>query len=230
VPWGSGGSLFLIAGILGATVMPHVVYLHSALLADRIRPRSPIEAKRLFHYSLVDVLIAMPLAGVVNGGMLIMAAVTFDQHGLHGISDLGQAYHTLTPLLGHFAAQIFAISLLASGLSSSTVGTMAGQVIMQGFVGFRIPLWIRRFATMLPSFVVIGLGLPTATTLIVSQIVLSIVLAFAVIPLVMFTARKDIMGILVNHRATTMIGWAVSGIIVTLNGVLIVQTLGAILR
>lgn len=226
VPFVGANSLLLSAGILGATVMPHVVYLHSALTQNRVRPRNPVEARRLFRFTLVDVLTAMPLAGVVNGGMLVMAAVVFNQHGLTQLSDLGAAYKTLTPLLGPAAATIFAISLLASGLSSSTVGTMAGQVVMQGFVGFRIPLWIRRIGTMLPSFVVIGLGLPTAATLVVSQVILSIVLAFAVIPLIMFTSRGDLMGSLVNHRVTTLVGWAAAATIVILNGVLIYTILG----
>ncbi len=226
VPFVGANTLLISAGILGATVMPHVVYLHSALTQDRIRPRNAREAKRLFRFTLIDVFTAMPLAGVVNGGMLVMAAVVFHEHGYTQLSDLGTAYKTLTPLLGPAAATIFAISLLASGLSSSTVGTMAGQVVMQGFVGFRIPLWLRRFATMLPSFVVIGLGLPTAATLVISQVVLSIVLAFAVIPLVIFTSRRDLMGGLVNHRVTTGLGWASAGTIVALNGVLIYTLLG----
>lgn len=226
VPFFQGNSLALTAGILGATVMPHVVYLHSALLADRIRPRTPEQARRLFRFTVLDVMIAMPLAGLVNGGMLITAAVTFHQHGLTHISDLTEAYKTLTPLLGQAAATVFAVSLLASGLSSSTVGTMAGQVIMQGFVGFSIPLWVRRCVTMLPSFVVIGLNLPSATTLVVSQVVLSIVLGFAVVPLVMFTARSDIMGVLVNRRATTLVGWLCTAVIVALNVLLIYSVLG----
>jgi len=226
VPFVSGNTLLISAGILGATVMPHVVYLHSALTQDRIHPRNPQEARRLFRFTLVDIFTAMPLAGVVNGGMLVMAAVVFNQHGLTSLSDLGAAYRTLTPLLGPAAATIFAISLLASGLSSSTVGTMAGQVVMQGFVGFRIPLWVRRVVTMTPSFIVIGLGLPTASTLVISQVVLSVVLAFAVVPLVTFTSRRDLMGALVNHRATTMVGWGCAAIIVTLNSVLIFTLMG----
>jgi manganese transport protein len=226
VPYVGHNTFLLSAGILGATVMPHVVYLHSALTQDRIRPRNPREARRLFHFTLVDVFVAMPLAGVVNGGMLVMAAVVFHQHGYTGLSDLGAAYKTLSPLLGPAAATIFAVSLLASGLSSSTVGTMAGQVVMQGFVGFHVPLWVRRTVTMLPSFIVIGLGLPTATTLVVSQVVLSVVLAFAVIPLIMFTSRRDLMGVLVNHWLTTAAGWTCALIIVVLNGLLIYTTLG----
>ena len=229
VPFVSHGSVLLSVGILGATVMPHVVYLHSALTQKRIRPASEAQARRLFRFTVIDICVAMPLAGVVNGGMLVMAAITFHQHGKTQISDLTQAYQTLTPLLGHAAATIFAVSLLASGLSSSTVGTMAGQVIMQGFVGFQIPLWLRRGLTMIPSFVVIGLNLPTATTLVVSQVVLSVVLAFAVIPLIIFTSRRDIMGGLVNHPLTTALGWACAALIVALNMLLIYQTLGGVL-
>jgi manganese transport protein len=226
VPFVGPNTFLLSAGILGATVMPHVVYLHSALTQDRVRPRNPQEARRLFRFTQLDVYIAMPLAGVVNGGMLIMAAVVFHQHGYTGLSDLGAAYKTLSPLLGQAAATIFAISLLASGLSSSTVGTMAGQVVMQGFVGFSIPLWVRRILTMLPAFIVIGLNLPTATTLVISQVVLSVVLGFAVVPLVMFTSRRDLMGALVNRSATTAIGWVCAGVIIVLNVLLIYTTLG----
>jgi manganese transport protein len=230
VPYVGANTFVLSAGILGATVMPHVVYLHSALMQDRIRPRNPNEARRLFRFTLIDVLIAMPLAGIVNGGMLVMAAVVFHQHGYTALSDLGAAYKTLTPLLGPAAATIFAVSLLASGLSSSTVGTMAGQVVMQGFVGFHIPLWLRRAITMLPSFVVIGLGLPTAQTLVVSQVVLSLVLGFAVVPLVMFTSRRDLMGVLVNHWITTVVAWSCAAVIVALNGLLIFTALGGTVR
>jgi manganese transport protein len=152
--------------------------------------------------------------------------VVFHQHGRTDLSDLGEAYRTLSPLLGPASATIFAISLLASGLSSSTVGTMAGQVIMQGFVGFTIPLWLRRSLTMLPSFVVIGLALPTATTLVVSQVVLSVVLGFAVVPLIMFTSRRRLMGVLTNHLATTIAGWGCAVVIVVLNAMLIFTTLG----
>jgi len=226
VPFVGPNTFLLSAGILGATVMPHVVYLHSSLTQDRIRPRTPEQAKRLFRFTVLDVLVALPLAGVVNGGMLIMAAAVFHQHGKTDVSDLREAYKTLTPLLGQASATIFAISLLASGLSSSTVGTLAGQVIMQGFVGFKIPLFLRRVLTMLPSFVVIGLNLPTATTLVISQVVLSIVLGFAVVPLVMFTARRDLMGVLTNHKVTTALGWLCATVIVALNALLIYTVFG----
>jgi manganese transport protein len=226
VPFVGPNTFLLSAGILGATVMPHVIYLHSALTKDRIRPRDEHEARRLFRFTLVDVLTAMPLAGVVNGGMLVMAAVVFHQQGYTTLSDLGTAYKTLSPLLGPAAATIFAISLLASGLSSSTVGTMAGQIIMQGFVGFTIPLWLRRSLTMLPSFIVIGLSLPTATTLVISQVVLSVVLGFAVVPLMLFTSRRDLMGVLVNRWVTNVVGWACAAVIVALNVLLVYTTLG----
>jgi manganese transport protein len=226
VPTLPKSGFLLAAGILGATVMPHVVYLHSALTQHRIRPANEQQMRRLYRFTVVDVLMAMPLATVVNGGMLIMAALTFHIHGLTSISDLGQAYRTLTPILGSAAAVIFGISLLASGLSSSTVGTMAGQVIMQGFVGFSIPLWIRRGLTMLPSFVVIGLGLPTASTLVVSQVVLSVVLGFAVVPLMWFTSQRKFVGILRNHPVVSAAGWACAAVIVVLNGLLIYTSLG----
>ncbi len=226
VPFVGPDTFLLSAGILGATVMPHVVYLHSALTQNRIQARNDQEKRRLFRFTQIDILVALPLAGVVNGGMLIMAAVVFHGHGHPDVSDLGDAYKTLTPLLGQASATIFAVSLLASGLSSSTVGTMAGQVIMQGFVGFTIPLWLRRTLTMLPSFIVIGLNLPTASTLVISQVVLSIVLAFAVVPLIMFTSRRDLMGVLTNHIVTTIVGWGCAVLIVVLNILLIYTTLG----
>jgi manganese transport protein len=229
VPFANKDTLLLSAGILGATVMPHVVYLHSALTQNRVTTRDPQQRHRLFRFTLIDVLVAMPLAGVVNGGMLIMAAVVFHQHGLTNLSDLGQAYHTLDPLVGSAAATIFGISLLASGLSSSTVGTMAGQVIMQGFVGFKIPIWLRRLLTMLPAFIVIGLNLPTATALVISQVILSVVLAFAVVPLVMFTSRRDIMGVLTNHPITKVAAWASAVVIVALNILLIYSTFGGVI-
>jgi manganese transport protein len=229
VPFASQDTLLLSAGILGATVMPHVVYLHSALTQRRITTKDPRQLRRLFRFTLIDVLVAMPLAGLVNGGMLIMAAVVFHQHGFTSLSDLGEAYHTLEPLVGGAAATIFGISLLASGLSSSTVGTMAGQVIMQGFVGFKIPLWLRRLLTMLPAFIVIGLSLPTATVLVISQVVLSVVLAFAVVPLVMFTSRPEIMGVLTNRPVTRVAAWACAVVIVLLNVLLIYRTFGGVL-
>jgi manganese transport protein len=218
VPQFSGTeSILLATGILGATVMPHVIFLHSALTQGRIVTREPFQLKRLYRFELVDVAVAMGLAGLVNMGMLIMAASTFFHAGLVTVGTIEEAHRTLTPLLGGAASWVFALSLLASGLSSSTVGTMAGQVIMQGFVRRRVSVWLRRLVTMVPSLGVIALGLDPTRTLVISQVVLSFALPFAVIPLVLFTARRDIMGVLVNRRLTTALASIVAAIIVGLN-------------
>jgi len=225
VPWlGGTQSILFSVGIIGATVMPHVIYLHSSLTQQRIIPRSEQEARRIFRWSIPDVVIAMGLAGLVNMAMLYMAAATFYAHGQTGVADINSAYKTLTPLLGGAASLVFAISLLASGLSSSTVGTMAGQVIMQGFVGFTIPIWMRRLVTMLPAVIVAAVGLNPTSTLVISQVVLSFVLPLPVITLVMFTRRRDIMGILVNKRITTWTAIACSAIILCLNVWLLYST------
>ena len=218
-------SVLLSAGILGATVMPHVIFLHSALTQNRIVVNSPEMRKRLFRFELVDVAVAMGVAGFVNAAMLIMAAATFHRAGLGDIATIEEAHITLEPLLGAAARWIFAISLLVSGLSSSAVGTMSGQVIMQGFLKRFIPLWLRRLVTMLPSLVVIFIGLDPTRTLVISQVVLSFGLPFAVIPLVLFSQRSDLMGDLVNHRFTTLVGWVVAALIVALNLFLLYQTL-----
>ncbi len=225
VPQFSGTeSILLAAGILGATVMPHVIYLHSALTQGRIVTRDPPLLKKLLRFEMIDVIIAMGLAGFVNAAMLIMAASTFFLAGLSNVGTIQEAYKTLTPLLGQAASWVFAISLLASGLSSSTVGTMAGQVIMQGFIRRRIPIWIRRVATMLPTLLVIVIGLDPTRTLVLSQVVLSFGIPFALVPLVMFTRRKELMGVLVNHRLTTIIASIVTGLIISLNIFLLYQT------
>lgn len=210
-------SVLLATGILGATVMPHVVFLHSALTQHRIVPKDEAQARRLFRFEVMDVIIAMGLAGAVNAAMLIMAASTFYAKGLTHIASIEEAYRTLTPLLGPTSSTVFAISLLASGLSSSTVGTMAGQVIMQGFLHRQIPIWIRRLVTMAPAIVVIGAGLDPTRTLVISQVVLSFGLPFALIPLVLFTSRRDLMGVLVNRRGTTVLAAAVTTAIIALN-------------
>jgi manganese transport protein len=225
VPQFSGTeSLLLAVGILGATVMPHVIYLHSALTQGRIVTRDPQLLRRLFRFELVDVLIAMGIAGLVNAAMLIMAASTFFSTGASHVSTIEEAYRTLTPLLGPASSVVFAISLLASGLSSSTVGTMSGQVIMQGFLHRQIPIWVRRLVTMLPSLVVISIGLDPTRTLVLSQVVLSFGIPFALVPLILFTRRADLMGVLVNHRLTTAIASAVAGVIILLNVFLLYQT------
>ncbi len=217
-------SVLLSVGILGATVMPHVIFLHSSLTQHRIVTRDPGQLRRLFRFQLVDVAIAMSLAGVINLSMLVMASSTFYTHGLFTVASIEEAYRTLTPLLGSAASTVFAISLLASGLSSSTVGTMAGQVIMQGFLHVHIPLWVRRLVTMLPALVVIAIGLNPTRTLVISQVVLSFGIPFALIPLVLFTRRQDLMGELVNHRLTTLVASLVAAIIVVLNLYLLWQT------
>ena len=217
-------SLYLSVGIIGATVMPHVIYLHSSLTQGRIQTGSEVEKQRLARFNRLDVVIAMSLAGLVNMAMLTSAAAAFHFTGRQDVADLTVAYKTLTPLLGGGAAIAFALALLASGLSSSTVGTMAGQVVMQGFVGFRIPLLLRRLLTMIPAFAVILAGLNPTSTLILSQVVLSFGIPFALVPLLLFTARKDLMGSLVNTRTVTVFGWIVATIIILLNIYLLVQT------
>lgn len=225
VPWeGNTSSILFSVGIIGATVMPHVIYLHSSLTQKRIVPRNEQEARRIFRWSIPDVVIAMGLAGLVNMAMLYMAAATFFAHGRSNIGDIPTAYQTLTPLLGGAASFVFALSLLASGLSSSTVGTMAGQVIMQGFVGFTVPVWVRRLVTMLPALVVIALGLNPTTTLVLSQVVLSFVLPLPVITLIYFTSRRDIMGILVNKKLTTVLASLCGAAILLLNIMLLYLT------
>jgi manganese transport protein len=216
-------SVVLAVGILGATVMPHAIFLHSALTQGRIVVREPAQMRRLFRFEVFDVVIAMGLASLVNAAMLIMAASAFYNQGLTSIGTIEEAYRTLQPLLGKAAGTVFAISLLASGLSSSTVGTMAGQVIMQGFLHRHIQPWIRRLVTMAPSLIVIALGLDPTRTLVISQVALSFGLPFAIIPLVMFTSRKDIMGVLVNRRITTLLASLAAGLIVFLNIFLIYQ-------
>jgi manganese transport protein len=218
-------SVLLATGILGATVMPHVIFLHSSLTQDRIVVKKAEQRRRLLHYEVVDVTLAMGVAGLVNAAILMMAAATFHRAGLSHIASLEEAHLTLEPLLGKASGWIFAVSLLASGLASSTVGTMAGQVIMQGFIKRHIPLWVRRLVTILPSLVVIAVGLDPTRTLVISQVVLSFGLPFAVIPLLLFTRRRDVMGDLVNGHWTTLVTCVVAVLIVTLNGYLLVQTL-----
>jgi manganese transport protein len=225
VPQFSGAqSVLLATGILGATVMPHAIFLHSALTQGRIVTKDPVRVRRLFRFEIADVVIAMGLASLVNMAMLIMAAATFFKKGLTAIGTIEEAHRTLEPLLGQAASGVFAVSLLAAGLSSSTVGTGAGQVIMQGFLERHIPVWIRRLVTMIPSLVVIAIGFEPTRTLVISQVVLSFGLPFAIVPLVLFTCRRDIMGVLVNRRSTTIVAWLITGCIVLLNIYLIVQT------
>jgi len=215
--FGGSEGVLLAAGILGATVMPHVIFLHSALTQGRIIVKDADKLKRLFRFEVMDVAIAMTIAGAVNAAMLIMASSTFYARGLREIGTLEEAYRTLSPILGSAAGDIFAIALIAAGLSSSAVGTMSGQVVMQGFVRFKIPIWIRRLVTVLPSLVVLALGLDPTRTLVISQVVLSFGLPFAVIPLVLFTANGKIMGPLVNRPFTSFLAATATLLILALN-------------
>jgi len=217
-------SVLLAVGILGATVMPHVIYLHSALTQNRVVPENEEEARRLYRYTKVDVVIAMSIAGVINMAMLVMAASVFFKSGIHNVDSLETAHKTLEPILGGASSTLFALALLASGLSSSTVGTLSGQVVMQGFIQRKIPIFVRRVVTMLPALIVAGIGLDPSRTLVISQVVLSFGIPFALIPLVYFTSRKDLMGVLVNRRATTAIGVLVAALISALNVFLLGQT------
>ena len=219
-------SIVLAAGILGATVMPHAIFLHSALTQSRI-PHSASQRKRLYRFEIIDVIVAMGMAGLINAAMLIVAAGTFFTHGMSGVGTLEEAHKTLEPLLGAAASKVFAISLLASGLSSSTVGTQAGQIIIQGFIEKDIPIWIRRLVTVVPSLIVIAIGFDPTRTLVLSQVVLSFCLPLAVIPLIIFTNDKKIMGDLVNKPVTKIAIAAVAVIIIGLNCFLIYNTFAA---
>ena len=223
---GGNEAVLLSVGILGATVMPHVIYLHSALTQDRLVPETKEDAKTLLRYTRVDVIIAMTVAGLINIAMLVMAASTFFKAGLLHVNSLDGAHKTLAPILGPASGVLFALALIASGLSSSAVGTLSGQVVMQGFIRRQVPIAVRRLVTMVPAFVVIAIGLNPTRTLVVSQVVLSFGIPFALIPLVWFTARRDVMGDLVNRRVTTVVASVVAAAIVGLNFVLLSQIAG----
>jgi manganese transport protein len=223
------GALLLTVGIIGATVMPHAIYLHSGLTQARVPVRDDRERRRVLRFSNQEVVVALAVAGLVNMAMVMMASGAF--HAGHPeVAEIETAYHTLTPLLGAGAAGVFLVSLIASGVSASTVGTMAGQMIMQGFVGFRIPVWIRRLVTMLPAFVVVALGVNATKALVISQVVLSIALPLPMISLIIFTSRRDIMGAFVNSTLTRVVAVAATATVLILNVVLIVQTFSAVGR
>jgi len=218
-------ALLLAVGIIGATVMPHAVYLHSGLTQGRMPVRDDGERRKVVRFSNQEVIVALTVAGLVNMAMVMMASGAF--HAGHpDVAEIETAYHTLTPLLGAAAAGVFLLSLVVSGVSASTVGTMAGQMIMQGFVGFRIPIWVRRLVTMLPAFVVVGLGVNATNALVVSQVVLSIALPLPMIALLIFTGRRDIMGAFTNGRLTRVAALAATAVVLVLNTFLIIQTLG----
>jgi manganese transport protein len=219
------GALLLAVGIIGATVMPHAVYLHSGLTQARIPVRDDAERRLVLRFSNQEVVVAFTFAGRVKMAMVIMASSAF--HAGHSdVAEIETAYHTLTPLLGIGAAGVFLVSLIASGMSSSTVGTMAGQMIMQGFIGFRIPIWLRRHVTMAPSFVVVALGANATDALVLSQAVLSIALPLPMIALLMFTRRSDLMGPFANGRLTHLAGLIGTALVLLLNTFLVLQILG----
>jgi manganese transport protein len=217
-------SILLATGILGATVMPHVIYLHSALTQGRIPPRDDSEKRALLRFERIDVTIAMTLAGLVNISMLVIAASLFHDSGLTGVDQIGIAHEQFSRLAGGGAALAFATALLASGLASSSVGTYSGQVVMQGFIARRIPLAVRRAITMTPALIVLGVGLDPSRSLVLSQVVLSFGIPFALIPLVMLTRRRDVMGTLVNRPLTTAVAGAVAAGVSALNVFLLYQT------
>ncbi len=217
-------SILLATGILGATVMPHVIYLHSALTQNRIVARDDSERRRLLRFQRVDVSIAMGLAGIINMSMLVIAASLFHGSGLTNIDTIEGAHAGFEKLAGGGAALAFALALLASGFASSSVGTYAGQVVMQGFIGRVIPLALRRLVTMTPALVVLAIGLDPSRSLVISQVVLSFGIPFALVPLVLLTRRRDVMGALVNRRLTTLVAAVVAGLIVALNAFLLLDT------
>lgn len=219
------GALTIAVGIVGATVMPHAIFLHSGLTQARAKAASPPQKRRLARFSNREVVVALSLAGVVNAAMVMMAAAAF--HAGHGdVAEIGQAYHTLSPLLGPAAAAVFLVSLIASGISSSVVGTLAGQMIMQGFLRVRVPLLVRRLVTMIPAFAVVAAGVDATRALILSQVVLSFALPVPLVALVLFTRRRDLMGELVNGRLTDIAAISAAALICALNLVLILQVFG----
>ncbi len=220
-----GDALALAVAIVGATVMPHAIYLHSGLTQARGRDVRPGLLRGLLRFSNIEVVLALSLAGLVNIAMVMMAAAAF--HAGHPeVAEIQTAYETLAPLFGGAAAAVFLLSLVASGLSSSAVGTMAGQVIMQGFVGWRIPVWARRLITMLPAFAVVAAGVDATTSLVASQVVLSLALPVPLVALVLFVRRRDIMGELVCSRGLVGLAIAVTLVVLVLNLLLIAQAVG----
>ena len=220
------GSLYLAVGILGATVMPHVIYLHSAMTKDRTPARDDRDRRRLLRFQRLDVVTALGLAGLVNMTMLAVAARAFHTPALAGLDTINQAHAELGRLAGGGAALVFAVALLASGVSSSSVGTYAGEVIMAGFVRLRVPLPARRAVTMLPALAILAAGANPTSALVLSQVVLSFGIPFALVPLVILTSRRDVMGIHVNQRLTTLAGGMCAAVIIALNVLLLGQQFG----
>jgi manganese transport protein len=216
-------SVLLATGILGATVMPHVVYLHSALTQRRVIGRNDGERKKILRFEKIDVVIAMTLAGLVNMSMMIMAAGLFHNSGIPAVEDIDGAFDALKMLVSNKAATIFGVGLLASGFASSSIGTMAGQVVMQGFIRRRIPIFLRRAITLTPALIVLGIGLNPSSALIASQVVLSFGIPFALIPLLLIARKKNVMGSLTNPPWLTLVASAIAAVIIGLNTFLLVQ-------
>ncbi|MDM5339044.1 Nramp family divalent metal transporter [Fictibacillus enclensis] len=225
VPHLNSASILVAIGMLGATVMPHNIFLHSSVVKNRLKKNQPKHNHRVYKYAIVDSLLALNVAWFINSAMIVVAAAVFYKNGLK-VTSIEDAYSTLTPLLGGFASLAFAIALLSAGLSSSVTGTMAGQYILEGFLNIKIPIWVRRLVTMIPALIIIGAGINTWKALVVSQVVLSMQLPFTIIPLIMFTRSKKIMGSYVNKRWTNILLILVAAIIIILNGLLIYQTFG----
>ncbi len=226
---GGGNTVSLAVGIIGATVMPHVVYMHSALQRNRIRPMDEQEGRTLLRYNRLDCYIGLGLAGVVNLAMLCIAASLFHHPGLTWINNLGPVHAHLATMVGGGAALAFGIALIASGLSSSSVGTYAGQIVMAGFMNWRIPLILRRALTMIPSLLILALAVNTTDALVYSQVVLSFGIPFALVPLILLTRNRERMGYMVNRRITTNLMWAVTAVITGLNVLLLFTTIRGLL-
>ncbi len=232
VPTIEARSIYVAIGMLGATVMPHNLYLHSAIIQTRIirgRATSPARKRRLFQFAIIDSVLALNAAFLVNASIVVMAAAVFFRRGI-AVLSIEEAHATLTPLLGPFSALVFALALLCAGLSSSTTGTMAGQVVMEGFLNLRIRPWLRRLVTrlitMVPAVLAIAAGWQPMKILVLSQVVLSFQLPFAIIPLIMFTSSRKLMGEHVNKRITTGLAVVVTATILFLNGLLLFQAFG----
>jgi manganese transport protein len=219
----NGEAVLIAVGMLGATVMPHVIYLHSQLVQCRNKDKSDEDKKKHFRMERLDIVIAMNIAFFVNAAMVVVSAAVFFKNGM-AVDTIEQAHKSLEPLMGSLSSGAFGIALLASGLSSSAVGTMAGQTIMKGFVGLNIPINLRRLITMTPAMVIIALGINPMKALVLSQVTLSFALPLAILPMLMVTKRKELMGVLVNKPLTNIMGYVITGIIIVLNAVLLFLT------
>jgi manganese transport protein len=224
---GNAEAVYLAVGIIGATVMPHAIYLHSALTNGRMPCRNDSERGKVLRFERLDVIVALGLAGIINMSMLAVAAKLFHSNGL-AVDTIPGAHHAFGQLVGGTAALAFAMALLASGASSSSVGTYAGQVVMAGFVNVNLSLYVRRIVTMIPALIVLAVGVSPTSALVLSQVVLSFGIPFALIPLVMLTSRRDVMGVHVNRRLTTGIAWGIAALITGLNVFLLAQTFGLV--